>query len=86
MSKKIPLSDPLITRKLDELIQLAGEDTEKLPGQLIRQMMHTALRLVRDGADTGERKLLTNSLRELRYALKVFRRYDHVALPPFDHT
>jgi len=78
MSKKISLSDPLITQKLDELIQLAGEDTEKLPGQLIRQMMHTALRLVRDGADTGERKLLTNSFRELRYALKVFRRYGNV--------
>jgi uncharacterized protein (TIGR00730 family) len=78
MSKNISLSDPLITQKLNELIQLAGEDTDQLPGQLIRQMMHTALRLVRDGADTGERKLLTNSFRELRYALKVFRRYDDV--------
>jgi len=78
MSDPIRTSDPQIIEKLDELIRLVGDDPEQLSGQLIRQMMQTALRLVHDGADSGERKLLTNSFRELRYALKVFRRYRDV--------
>jgi uncharacterized protein (TIGR00730 family) len=37
--------------------------------------MHTAVELVRDGASDGEMKLISRSLKELRYALKVFRDY-----------
>lgn len=38
-------------------------------------MMHTAVKLLRDGADDGELKLTSRSLKELRYAMKVFRPY-----------
>jgi uncharacterized protein (TIGR00730 family) len=41
-------------------------------------MMHTAIKLLRDGADDGELKLISRSIKELRYALKVFRGYDSV--------
>jgi len=67
----------VVGRQLDQLIREAGGDPEQLDGQLVRQMMHTALKLVEDGADTGELKLIGRSFKELRYALKVFRPYAH---------
>jgi uncharacterized protein (TIGR00730 family) len=37
--------------------------------------MQTALKLIPDGRDTGEIKLMTNALKEMRYAYRVFGRY-----------
>jgi len=85
--------DPQLVSQLDDLVRQFGGDPETLSGQLVREVMQTALRLVRDETDTGELKLISRSLRELRYALNVFRRYAHVhkisifgsARTPFDH-
>ncbi|MEE9212703.1 MAG: LOG family protein [Phycisphaeraceae bacterium] len=63
---------------LDTLIRNAGGDPEVLSGKLIREMMHTCLKLVRDDSDNGELKLIGRSLKELRYAMKVFRPYRDV--------
>jgi uncharacterized protein (TIGR00730 family) len=66
---------PRIVEGLDEMIRLVGGDAESLDGQLVRELMQTALRLIRDDADTGELKLVSRSMKELRYAMKVFRGY-----------
>jgi uncharacterized protein (TIGR00730 family) len=42
-------------------------------GEHARQMLVTAGRLLRDGAETGEMKLLNNAMKELRHAFGVFR-------------
>ncbi len=47
-------------------------------GDLLAQMLVTITRLARDRVDRGDLKLLTNSLKELRYAFKVFAPYRHV--------
>ena len=60
---------------LDALIADAGADPADHRSKNIREIMHTALKLVRDGSDTGEVKLISRSMKELRYALKVFRPY-----------
>ncbi|MEX0775722.1 MAG: LOG family protein [Phycisphaeraceae bacterium] len=60
---------------LDDLIRQHGGDPENLSGQLVREMIHTSLKLIRDGADVGEMKLVSRSLKELRYAMKIFRPY-----------
>ncbi|MGH7893822.1 MAG: Rossman fold protein, TIGR00730 family, partial [Candidatus Binatia bacterium] len=44
----------------------------------VREMVETALKLLRDGTGTGDLKLLNAALRELRYAFKVFAPYRHV--------
>lgn len=86
--------DPQFVQQLDDLVRLVGGDPDQLTGQLIREMMQTSLRLIIDGADTGECKLISRSLRELRYALKVFRSYPDAhrisifgsARTPVDHS
>jgi uncharacterized protein (TIGR00730 family) len=46
--------------------------------QLVREMIETCLKLLRDGARLGDVKLLNAALRELRYAFKMFAPYKHV--------
>ncbi len=70
--------DPDVLAALDAVIRDVGGEPDELSGQLVRETMCTALRFITDGADNGQRKLIARSLRELRYAMKVFRPYrDH---------
>ncbi len=72
----IPRSELLI--QLNELITEVGGDPRSRDGKLVRQLLENALGLLQDGRDTGELKLLTYSLAELRHALAVFAEYsDH---------
>ena len=66
--------DPLI-QQLDALVRQSGGDPEAFCGRLVREIFHTAIKLIGDGADEGELKIISRSLKELRYALKVFRPY-----------
>ncbi len=67
--------DPEIIDALNGLIEQTGGDPTSFDGQLIREMMQATLKLARDQADTGELKLINRSLKELRYAMSVFRPY-----------
>ncbi len=59
----------------DELIDALAKVTN---GDLVGDMVNTALKLLRDRTNRGDVKLLSNSLKELRYALKVFAPYRDV--------
>lgn len=78
MSTRSTTRDTASTDSLDALINEAGGDPQSHAGMRVREIMHTALKLLRDPADDGEVKLLSRSLKELRYALKVFRPYQDV--------
>lgn len=69
--------DQALLEGMDRLIRDAGGDPSSFLGMRAREIMHTALKLLNDGADEGEVKLISRSLKELRYALKVFRPYRH---------
>src|SRR5438034_6281853 len=43
--------------------------------QLVQQIKETADKLIRDGANRGDVKLLSTALKELRYCFKVFAAY-----------
>src|SRR5438270_9505989 len=43
--------------------------------QLVQQIKETADKLIRDGTNRGDVKLLNTAMKELRYALKVFAPY-----------
>ncbi|MCC6682132.1 MAG: LOG family protein [Phycisphaeraceae bacterium] len=68
----------ITTDTLDDLVTRSGGDPGTLSGKIARELMHTALKLLDDQADEGEMKLISRSLKELRYALKVFRPYRDV--------
>jgi uncharacterized protein (TIGR00730 family) len=57
------------------LIESVGGDPESFNGRLITQLVQTSLKLVRDGHDTGQLKLLNTALKEMRYAYRVFNKY-----------
>jgi hypothetical protein len=61
--------------RLTQTVRDLGADPDHLRGKILRELMHTTTKLADDGADVGELKLLSRSLKELRYALKVFRPY-----------
>lgn len=75
-ARRNPDRDAELIRALDRVIAEAGADPESGPGMRVRDLMHTAVKLIRDGADLGELKLMSRSIKELRYAMKVFRQYE----------
>jgi len=60
---------------VNELIRSAGGDPESFDGRLVAQMIQTALKLFPDGHDTGQIKLITTALKEMRHAYRVFNKY-----------
>lgn len=58
--------------------QLVQELTQLPNGDLAGEIVTTALKLLRDGTNRGDMKLLSRSLKELRYAVKVFAPYHEV--------
>jgi len=63
---------------LAELLpRIQGERPDRYESY-VREIVETALKLLRDGTGTGDLKLLNAALRELRYAFKIFAPYRHV--------
>ncbi len=64
--------DPLFDARVRQLV--ADWGAEKSP-ELIEEMIITALQMARDKMGTGDLKLMNRSLKEMRYAAKVFSVY-----------
>ena len=64
--------DPPFDARVQQLV--ADWGTEKSP-ELIEEMIVTALKMARDKMGTGDLKLISRSLKEMRYAAKVFSAY-----------
>jgi len=69
------VDDPDFLQKLDNLITECGGDPSTFDGKLIRDLALTSFKLITDGRDTGELKLLAAALKELRYGYNVFDDY-----------
>src|SRR6185503_17286895 len=60
---------------IQSLISQWGGDPDSFDGRLVTQLIQTGLKLIPDGSDTGQVKLLTSALKEMRHAYRVFNRY-----------
>src|SRR5436190_755871 len=67
--------DPDIAQALDKMVEQVGGAPGSFNAKLVRELMQTALKLIPDGRDTGEIKLITNSVKEIRYAYRVFGKF-----------
>jgi uncharacterized protein (TIGR00730 family) len=56
-------------------VQAVGGKPGSLPARLIHELIETGLKLIPDGRDLGEIKLITNSVKEMRYAYRIFGEY-----------
>jgi len=64
-----------VDAEIDELIAEYGDVAN---ADLLKQMITTCFRLVRDEADRGEMKLVNSALKEFAYSFSVFRKWrDH---------
>jgi hypothetical protein len=60
---------------LDLLPKLMSGSALTREEELAQELIETALKLLRDGTNVGDLKLVNSSIRELRYAFKVFQPY-----------
>jgi len=67
--------DESFMAKIDALLEEVGGDAETYEGRLIRDLLTTSLKLIADGRETGELKLMAFALKEMRHAYRVFAQY-----------
>jgi len=67
--------DGEVQDRLIELLEMVGGAGDRYDAKLVRELMTAALKLIPDGRDTGELKLMTAAMKELRYAYRVFAQY-----------
>jgi uncharacterized protein (TIGR00730 family) len=70
---KTPPFDDHTLGQIETLLDSAQAPSDPLQRELLGEIIRAALQLGRDGAGTGEIKLMAKSVRELRHALNVFR-------------
>jgi len=66
---------PELERLISELIDKAGGSPKK---DLLRELITTVIRLRDENVGRGNLKILNSTLKELRYAFKVFSPYSHI--------
>ncbi len=64
------LKNEALNKKIEELINASGSTKN---GDLLAEMATTVMKLAEDKVDRGDLKILNTSLKELRWAFKVFR-------------
>ncbi len=67
--------DPVILAALDGLIAQVGGSVDSPHGRYVRDLLINGLKLIPDNRSTGELKLITAAVKELRYAYRVFGQY-----------
>jgi uncharacterized protein (TIGR00730 family) len=67
--------DELIQKAIHDLIVLYGKSPDIFDGELVSQMILTSLKLLNEEHDTGQIKLMTRALKEMRYAYRIFNKY-----------
>jgi len=60
---------------VDHVSDLTKEDPRR---EMISQMVDTCLKMAKEGHDSGQVKLVTHALKEMRYAYQVFNRYEGI--------
>lgn len=67
--------DGNLNRLIAELVEAAGAGSN---GDLTQEIITTAVKLFRDQADRGDMKLINAAVKEIRYSLLIFSKYQHV--------
>lgn len=61
--------------KIKDLVRFCDGNPDSFDGELITQLIQTSLKLMVDGHDTGQLKLINRSMKEMRYAYRIFNKY-----------
>src|SRR5688572_383805 len=67
--------DERVVESINQLIELCGGDPAQFSSELIAQMIQNSLKMIQEGQDIGQLKLMSRSLKEMRYAYRIFNQY-----------
>lgn len=67
--------DPVVGGLIDKLMEAIGGQPGTPEHRMVRDLILTSSKLISDGRNTGELKLITTAVKELRYGYRVFGRY-----------
>lgn len=73
--QKLDVGDEAVVKAIHELIAMAGNTENTLDMDLVTQLIQTSLKLYVEKHDTGQLKLMTRALKEMRYAYRIFNQY-----------
>lgn len=60
---------------IHQLMTACGADPSSFDGSLVIEMIQTCIKLLLEGHETGQIKLLNRALKEMRYAYRIFNQY-----------
>ncbi|MCE5316562.1 MAG: LOG family protein, partial [Parachlamydia sp.] len=64
-----------IERYTQELIKLSGGSPDSFESDLVSQLIHNSLKMLSEGHDIGQLKLISRAMKEMRYAYRIFNQY-----------
>ncbi|MCB9845959.1 MAG: LOG family protein [Phycisphaeraceae bacterium] len=70
-----PADSPDVQGAIESLVRAVGGNPDEFAGSLVKDLVTAGLKLIPDGRNTGELKLITAAVKELRYAYRVFAQY-----------
>lgn len=71
----LDVHDESVVAQIQNLIQMSGGDPTSFEGGLLTQMIQNILKIIHEKHDTGQIKLIARSMKEMRYAYRIFNRY-----------
>lgn len=71
----LEINDPQTIESIKKLLESTGSDPNTLDGELVTQIIQTGLKLIKEKHDTGQLKVITRAIKEMRYAYKIFRQF-----------
>lgn len=71
----IDLNDDHFINPINDMIKLCGGTPGTLEAELTTQMIQNSLKFLRDKHDTGQLKLVSRALKEMRYAYGIFNKH-----------
>ncbi|MDG2053609.1 MAG: TIGR00730 family Rossman fold protein [Phycisphaerales bacterium] len=69
------VNNPKIEASIGELIDRVGSGCTSIEKDLVTQMMKTSLRMLQETHHSGQLKLMSSALKEMRYAYHIFNDY-----------
>lgn len=69
------MDEEQVDQVISRLIELGGGNPTTFEGELMAQVIETALKLLSEKHDAGQLKVITRAVKEMRYAYNVFNRY-----------
>lgn len=68
-------NNEIVLKNIQNLIVTCGGSSDSFESELVMQLIQNSLRLLTEGHDTGQLKLITRAMKEMRYAYRIFNKY-----------